>query len=67
MWLGVALCFAVMTTLYLGTRPAADAPYDVLAPAVVVGGSALAGLFTGSGYLLHRLLRDSTSDTTIDG
>jgi len=67
MWLGVALYFAIMTTLYLGTRPDADAQYDVLAPAVVVGGSALAGLFTGSGYLLHRLLRDHTPDTTIDG
>jgi len=67
MWLGATIYFVLMTMLYLGTRPATEAQYDVLAPAIVVVGSALVALFGGSGYLLHRLLRDSTPDRTIDG
>lgn len=67
LWLGATVYFGIMTTLYLGTRPNAEAEYDVLAPAIVVVGSALVALLAGSGYLLHRLLRDSTRDRTIDG
>ncbi len=64
---GVAACFTLETMLYLQVRAPADAAYDALAPVVVAGGTALAALLVGSGWMLRRLLSDHAPDRTIDG
>ena len=64
---GVAACLTLETMLYLRVRAEADAAYDALAPMVVLGGTALAALLIGSGWMLRRLLSDDAPDRTIDG